>query len=221
MLNFLSAMADSSATMSDEATVIVVLIIYALFFGFFFGLLFLFWIFKAIALFKMSKKLNLSIPWISFVPYCLPFAYGRIADMYNKNHFKKPIKYSTLLIILQFVPSIVLFILYFFIFAVIFAATALMNVPGMEVLAVILILLVYLIFFVTVLTLGFLVNFFKYLACWNVFAIFGGEKNVLLFILSITVGIEPFVLFALRNKEPQNLKEEYIVSEAVEALEEN
>ncbi len=216
MFNFLSAMADSSATMSDEATVIVVLIIYALFFGFLFGLLFLFWIFKAIALFKMSKKLNLSAPWISFVPYCLPFAYGRIAEMYNKNHFKKPIKYSILLLILQFVPSIVVFILYFFLFAVIFAATALMNVPGMEVLAVILILLFYLIFFVTVLTLGFLVNFFNCLACWNVFAIFGGEKNVLLFILSITVGIEPFVLFALRNKEPQNLKEEFIVSEIVE-----
>ena len=216
MLNFLSAMADSSATMSDEATAIVILIIYALFFGFLFGLLFLFWIFKAIAVFKMSKKLNLSAPWISFVPYCLPFAYGRIAELYNKNHFKKPIKYSILLLILQFVPSIAVFILYFFLFAIVFAAAALMSIPGMEVIAVILILLFYLIFFVTVLTLGFLVNFFNYLACWNVFAIFGGEKNVFLFILSITIGIEPFVLFALRNKQPQNLREEFLVPEIVE-----
>ena len=61
----------------------------------------------------------------------------------------------------------------------------------------------------------FVVNFFNYLACWNVFAIFGGEKNVLYFILSITLGIEPFILFALRNKEPQNLKEE------IELVEEN
>ena len=181
----------------------------------------MYWLFKAIAIFKMSKKLNLSIPWLSFVPYCLPFAYGRIAEMYNKNHFKKPVKYSILLLILQFVPGILIFPLYLFLFAIVFVAMALMSIPGMEVIALILILLLYFIFFAVMMAIAFVVNLFTYLACWNVFAIFGGEKSVLLFIVSITIGIEPFVLFALRNKEPQNLKEEFIVSEAVEALEEN
>ena len=95
-----------------------------------------------------------------------------------------------------------------------------MNIPGMEVIAIILILLFYFIFFTVIMAMGFLVNFFNYLACWNVLGIFGGEKNVLLFIASITIGIEPFVLFALRNKEPQNLKEEFI-QQTVEVVEEN
>ncbi|MBQ2266018.1 MAG: hypothetical protein II342_01325, partial [Clostridia bacterium] len=124
--------------------------------------------------------------------------------------------YSILLLILQFVPGILVFILYFFLFAIVFAAAALMSIPGMEVIALILILLFYFIFFAVMMAIAFVVNLFTYLACWNVFAIFGGEKNVLLFIASITIGIEPFVLFALRNKEPQNLREEFVVPEIVE-----
>ena len=216
MLNLLTTMAETAPSMSEDVSFLILLVVYVVVFGGLFAVLFVFWLFKAIAIFKMSKKLNINMPWLSFVPYCLPFAYGRIAEMYNKDHFKKPIKYSILLLILQFVPGILIFPLYFFLFAIVFAAAALMSIPGMEVLAVILILLFYFIFFAVMMAIAFVVNLFTYLACWNVFAIFGGEKNVLLFIASITIGIEPFVLFALRNKEPQNLREEFVVPEIVE-----
>ena len=216
MLNLLTTMAETAPSMSEDVSFLILLVVYGVVFGGLFAVLFVFWLFKAIAIFKMSKKLNINMPWLSFVPYCLPFAYGRIAEMYNKDHFKKPIKYSILLLILQFVPGILVFILYFFLFAIVFAAAALMSIPGMEVIALILILLFYFIFFAVMMAIAFVVNLFTYLACWNVFAIFGGEKNVLLFIASITIGIEPFVLFALRNKEPQNLREEFVVPEIVE-----
>ena len=216
MLNLLTTMAETAPSMSEDVSFLILLVVYVVVFGGLFAVLFVFWLFKAIAIFKMSKKLNINMPWLSFVPYCLPFAYGRIAEMYNKDHFKKPIKYSILLLILQFVPGILVFILYFFLFAIVFAAAALMSIPGMEVIALILILLFYFIFFAVMMAIAFVVNLFTYLACWNVFAIFGGEKNVLLFIASITIGIEPFVLFALRNKEPQNLREEFVVPEIVE-----
>ena len=216
MLNLLTTMAETAPSMSEDVSFLILLVVYGVVFGGLFAVLFVYWLFKSIAIFKMSKKLNLNMPWLSFVPYCLPFAYGRIAEMYNKNHFKKPIKYSILLLILQFVPGILVFILYFFLFAIVFAAAALMSIPGMEVIALILILLFYFIFFAVMMAIAFVVNLFTYLACWNVFAIFGGEKNVLLFIASITIGIEPFVLFALRNKEPQNLREEFVVPEIVE-----
>ena len=216
MLNLLTTMAETAPSMSEDVSFLILLVVYGVVFGGLFAVLFVYWLFKAIAIFKMSKKLNLNMPWLSFVPYCLPFAYGRIAEMYNKNHFKKPIKYSILLLILQFVPGILIFPLYFFLFAIVFAAAALMSIPGMEVIALILILLFYFIFFAVMMAIAFVVNLFTYLACWNVFAIFGGEKNVLLFIASITIGIEPFVLFALRNKEPQNLREEFVVPEIVE-----
>ena len=216
MLNLLTTMAETTPSMPEDVSFLILLVVYVVVFGGLFAVLFVYWLFKAIAIFKMSKKLNLNMPWISFVPYCLPFAYGRIAEMYNKNHFKKPIKYSILLLILQFLPGILIFPLYLFLFAIVFAAAALINIPGMEVIAVILILLFYFIFFAVMMAIAFVVNLFTYLACWNVFAIFGGEKNVLLFIASITIGIEPFVLFALRNKEPQNLREEFVVPEIVE-----
>ena len=216
MLNLLTTMAETVPSMSEDVSFLILLVVYCVVFGGLFAVLFVYWLFKSIAIFKMSKKLNLNMPWLSFVPYCLPFAYGRIAEMYNKNHFKKPVKYSILLLILQFVPGILVFILYFFLFAIVFAAAALMSIPGMEVIAVILILLFYFIFFAVMMAIAFVVNLFTYLACWNVLSIFGGEKNVLLFIASVTIGIEPFVLFALRNKEPQNLREEFVVPEIVE-----
>ena len=216
MLNLLTTMAETAPSMSEDVSFLILLVVYVVVFGGLFAVLFVFWLFKAIAIFKMSKKLNINMPWLSFVPYCLPFAYGRIAEMYNEDAFKKPIQYSISLLILQFVPGILVFILYFFLFAIVFAAAALMSIPGMEVIALILILLFYFIFFAVMMAIAFVVNLFTYLACWNVFAIFGGEKNVLLFIASITIGIEPFVLFALRNKEPQNLREEFVVPEIVE-----
>ena len=216
MLNLLTTMAETVPSMSEDVSVLIFLVVYGVVFGVLFAVLFVYWLFKAIAIFKMSKKLNLNMPWLSFVPYCLPFAYGRIAEMYNKNHFKKPVKYSIILLILQFLPGIVIFPLYLFLFAIVFVSAALFNIPGMGVIALILILLFYFIFFAVMMAIAFVVNLFTYLACWNVFAIFGGEKSVLLFILSMTIGIEPFVLFALRNKEPQNLREEFVAPEIVE-----
>ncbi len=221
MLNFLSTMPEALLRPSVEDMMpIFILVFYLTFFVVFFGFIFVLWIFKAIAVFKLSKKLNLQIPWIGFIPYALPFAYGRIAEMYNKNHFKKPIKFSILLLILQFVPSVLIGFFYIFFFAFMLIATSLMAVPSMQLVGILLFLIFYLLFFMLLMTITFVVNFFNYLACWNVFAIFAGEKNILYFILSLTLGIEPFLLFALRNKEPQNLKEEFI-PQAIEVVEED
>lgn len=211
MLNILSAM-PSDVTMSDDMAMIFAIVIYIAIFGGMFGFLFLLWLFKAISVFKMSKKLNLNMPWIGFVPYCLPFAYGRIAEMYNKNHFKKPVKFSILLLILQFVPGIAITAFYI-VFIGIGVIAALLN---SEVILIIAFLICYFVMFFILMAAIFVVNLFTYLACWNVFAIFGGEKNVLYFIISVTLGIEPFLLFTLRNKEPQNLREEFVVPEVVE-----
>lgn len=219
MFNILSAM-PSEVTMSDDMAMIFAIVLYIAIFGGMFAFLFLLWLFKAISVFKMSKKLNLNIPWIGFVPYCLPFAYGRIAEMYNKNHFKKTIKFSILLLILQFVPGVVFGAFYAVLILVSFASIAIYAAIGIEMLAIIPIIIVYFIMFFIMMASTFVVNFFNYLACWNVFAIFGGEKNVLYFILSMTLGIEPFILFTLRNKEPQNLKEE-IIPEPTEVIIEN
>lgn len=201
---------------TDEIMPFFVLILYIVIFGTMLSFLFICWIFKAIAVFKMSKKLNLNIPWIGFIPYCLPFAYGRIAEQYNKNHFKKPIKFSILLLILQFVPSVLMIGFYIVFFAVGIIA-ALLN---LQILVIVFMLILYFAMLFVFIASTFAVNLFTYLACWNIFAIFGGEKNVLYFIFSLTLGIEPFLLFALRNKEPQNLKEE-ITPEILEVSEEN
>ncbi len=218
MFNFLSTMPDAVLRPSmDEIMPIFVIVLYVVIFGALFGYLFVLWLFKAISVFKLSKKLNLAMPWIGFIPYCLPFAYGRLAEQYNKNHFKKPIKFSILLLILKFVPGIIITAFYVLFFTVVIVAALLES----EVILLISVLVWYFIMLLVTMASTFVINFFNYLACWNVLGIFGGEKNVLLFILSITIGIEPFVLFALRNKEPQNLKEEFIIPEFAEVVEEN
>ncbi len=213
MLNILSVMPDAALRPSmDEIMPIFVIILYVVIFGAMFGYLFILWLFKAISVFKMSKKLNLNMPWISFIPYCLPFAYGRLAEQYNGKVLKKPIKFSILLLILQFVPGVVITVFYALFFTVAIVAALLES----EVMLLISVLIWYFAMLLVMLASTFIVNLFNYLACWNIFGIFGGDRNVLYFILSLTLGIEPFLLFALRNKEPQNLKEEMVIPEVVE-----
>ena len=217
MLNILSTMPKYLIRPSvDEIMPFFVIILYIVIFGAMFGYLFILWLFKAISVFKMSKKLNLNMPWIGFVPYCLPFAYGRLAEQYNGKVLKKPVKFSILLLILQFVPGVVITAFYIAFFAVALIAALLES----EVLLLISVLIWYFVMLIVMLASTFVVNFFNYLACWNVFGIFAGDRNVLYFILSLTLGIEPFLLFALRNKEPQNLKEE-ILPEPTVAIVEN
>jgi len=189
-----------------------VIILYVAIFGTMFAFLFVVWLFKAISVFKMSKKLNLQMPWIGFIPYALPFAYGRLAEQYNGKILKKPIKFSILLLVLQFVPGLLITVFYVLFFVVIIFVALIES----EIFLFISVLVWYFAMLIIMFASTFAINFFNYLACWNVFAIFGGEKNILYFILSVTLGIEPFLLFALRNKEPQNLKEEFVVPEIVE-----
>ncbi|MBO5359111.1 MAG: hypothetical protein J6A78_07315 [Clostridia bacterium] len=191
-----------------------VIILYVAIFGTMFAFLFVVWLFKAISVFKMSKKLNLQMPWIGFIPYALPFAYGRLAEQYNGKILKKPIKFSILLLVLQFVPGLLITVFYVLFFVVIIFVALIES----EILLFVSVLVWYFAMLIIMFASTFAINFFNYLACWNVFAIFGGEKNILYFILSVTLGIEPFLLFALRNKEPQNLKEEFI-PQAVEDVE--
>lgn len=207
MLNILSTMPEYLIRPSvDEIMPFFVIILYIVIFGAMFGYLFILWLFKAISVFKLSKKLNLNMPWIGFVPYCLPFAYGRLAEQYNGKVLKKPIKFSILLLILQFVPGVVITVFYITFFVVALIAALMES----EILLLISVLIWYFIMLLVTMASTFVVNFFNYLASWNIFGIFGGEKNVLYFILSMTLGIEPFILFTLRNKEPQNLKEEIL-----------
>ena len=157
MLNFLSTMPEALLRPSVEDMMpIFILVIYLTFFAVFFGFIFVLWIFKAIAVFKLSKKLNLQIPWIGFIPYALPFAYGRIAEMYNKNHFKKPIKFSILLLILQFVPSVLIGFFYIFFFAFMLIATSLMAVPSMQLVGILLFLIFYFLLSVLLILLPYL-----------------------------------------------------------------
>ena len=200
---------------TDEIMPFFVIILYIVIFGAMFGYLFILWLFKAISVFKLSKKLNLNMPWIGFVPYCLPFAYGRLAEQYDGKVLKKPVKFSILLLILQFVPGVVITAFYITFFVVALIAALMES----EILLLISVLIWYFIMLLVTMASTFVVNFFNYLASWNIFGIFGGEKNVLYFILSMTLGIEPFILFTLRNKQPQNLKEEFVIVPAIEEAE--
>ena len=213
MLNILSALPEAMLRPSfDDVMPVFMIVLYIAIFGAMLLYLLVLWLFRSISVYKLSKKLNLNMPWIGFIPYCLPFAYGRIAEKYNKNIFKKPIKFSILLLVLQFVPDIAM-IIFFTLFIVLGVISALLE---SEALMIITFIVIYFVMFGVLMISTVLLNLFNILACWNVFGIFGGEKHILLFILSITLGIEPFVLFAVRNNEPQNLREEFVIPKVVE-----
>ena len=220
MFNFLNAMGstlpDATYTSSDSMTFLAFLAVYFLIFGLIYGFLLVYFVLKAFAVFKMSKTLNLPIPWLGFIPYVLPFAYGRIAEQYNKNIFKKPIKFSVVLTVLQFAPSIALTVIFPFYFLILFLGIILTAVLGNLILGFIFIVLAYLFFLSAMFAVTIFVNLFNCLACWNVLCIFAGEKHVLYFILTLALGIEPIMLFILRNKQPQNLKKTEVAEVVVE-----
>ena len=60
MLNLLTTLAETTHSMPKDVSFLILLVVYVVVFGGLFAVLFVYWLFKAIAIFKMSIKLNLN-----------------------------------------------------------------------------------------------------------------------------------------------------------------
>lgn len=148
-------------------------------------------IFQGIGIMKMHEKLGLKGGWLAFVPILNSFAMGRVAEQYIKENGKKSAKFSIILLICQIVS-------FFFAFAmgvILGIGTAFLPPSIYAIINLVFTLLAY--------GLSFIASVIAYIALWRVFSIFSNKNATLYLILSIFVSVvQPFLIFAIRNKEP-------------------
>ncbi len=171
------------------------------------------YILQGIGLFKMSKALGLSSPWISFIPFANMFALGRIAQKYVKRDGKPSAKFSVWLLVLYivyFILAIVLIaLLFMFIFSIIgYATDAIVDESALTAEMFSGLIPIVICYFITfAITITYQVIY--YIALWRVFAIFSNKNATLFLVLSIIFNILPSIfIIAISSGEPKLTYEE-------------
>ena len=179
-------MAVLSAVMAIYLVVYLILIAYAI----------VSYIFSSLALMTMLKKVGHKAPALAWVPYASSYVYGELAEKYDDKKPKQNIKAPLLTFnILTSVATTMVFVLEI---PLLFARRA----SDVAVIGVFLALIIIaLIVFSIIYTVKFI------FATWRILRIFAPSASIGLLMLCIFVsGAQPFVLFAIKNKEPQNLR---------------
>ena len=151
------------------------------------------WVLQSIGLYKMSKTLGLSNPWLVWLPVCNQYAMGRLAECSNLYYGKAKGNlrvWLPLFSVLLFLPYIGIIV-----FAVI------MGLNGMEenfsmIAGVLLFALTILILAVTVVVL-------QYVTLYKIYKLFDPNNAALYTVLSVLFNVSTsIILFILRNRLP-------------------
>ncbi len=169
------------------------------------------YIFSGIGIMKMHEKLGLKGGWLAFVPVLNSYAMGKVAEQYIKENGKKSAKFSIFLIIGQIISTI--FVI--FMTTILTLGAAFLPASIYTILNAVLTIAAY--------GLSFILSIISYVALWRIYAIFSNKNATLYLILSIFVSfVQPFLIFAIRNREPLCVEmkvEEPIAEEITEVVE--
>ncbi len=146
----------------------------------------------SIGIFKMGKSLEVTKPWLAFIPLANNYALGKIAERYIKKDGTKSAKFSKILLMLM-----LLYFAAFIVMYVVFFIVALSKASSDALLLCI--ILFYLAFWAALVV--YLVVY--YVALWRVFAIFSNGNATLFLILSLFISLAcPILIFVIRNNRP-------------------
>lgn len=180
---------ESTATFGALGGVFLIVIFAFLFVALAFAVISL--IFQGIGIMKMHEKLGLKGGWLAFVPILNSYAMGKVAEQYIKENGKKSAKFSIILLICQIVS-----LFFAFVMGIILGI-------GSAFLPASIYAIINLVFTLLSYGLSFIASIIAYIALWRVFAIFSNKNATLYLILSIFISVvQPFLIFAIRNKEP-------------------
>ena len=149
----------------------------------------------------MLRSVGYEKPWLSWVPIANVKALGDLADFYDngnpkKNFGKKLLRFTIAELCLAFS-----FLFLGLLLSIIFTGTGALRDLGF----LIPIILVPLYIAIFAILIPYLVTYYK--ALWAIYRIFCPKLSVLFLLLSIFVSSsEIFIIFALRNRAPQNLR---------------
>lgn len=172
------------------------------------------YVFEALGLMAMLKKCNVKNAHFAWIPFLRIFALGKLSEQYDNG--KPPKKSGLMLSILYafymgiFLVGYIVILISLMSFVLKVAASVDVNPEAFEysILKYMFDLMLWvIIWYLAVLALAIVYTVFFYIALYRVFEIFYPKGSGWLIVLCIFINIAiPFVLFALRNKEPQNLR---------------
>ena len=166
------------------------------------------YILGAFAIFKLSKKVELKAPFISFIPFLQSFALGRLAEKYIKKDGSKSAKFSVILFIFNILQTILLII---FIFSTLYSIfnvivnieNAIANDTKVTIDMFSSFIFVIALFFVLLVCVICYKIFFA-IAIWRVYAIFDYKRAIVYTIISVLFSsISSIFLFVIRNNNPE------------------
>ncbi len=164
-------------------------------------------ILKAFSLYEMSKSLGIKNAFLSFVPIVSVFAFGKVAEKYEKKDGSKSAKFGTLLLIFNILQYILLIV---FIVLVIIAAFEIYDFAEVAVLedstmelsmfaSVVPVIICYFALF----AISVAVTVLQYVAFWRICGIFDNNNATLFTILSVVFSfLMPIFLFVIRKNKP-------------------
>lgn len=164
-------------------------------------------ILRAIGLFKMSKALGLSAPWLGFIPVLSVFSTGRIAQKYVKRDGSYSAKFSVWLLLLYILLLVLLIALVVFVvLAVIsiigYAGEAIAADTAMDIemfKAVIPVIILY--FILMAIAIAYSVVY--YIAVWRVYSIFSTNATLFLVLGIFFNFLEPIFMLIVSKNSPK------------------
>lgn len=163
---------------------------------------------KALAIFKMSKSLNLKNGWISFVPFLSIVEFGRVAQKYVRKNGAASAKFSVVLPIIYLLQTVLIGVFFSVLGKSLYKivnSVAQVMVEETELTKDVFSSFVYvIILFFAIFGVAIAYKISYYVALWRIYAIFN-EKNAALFtVLGIFLGLlNPIFLFVIRNRKPK------------------
>lgn len=217
-------MMDISALFESSIAVFSgVILVYAVIFGISAIIGIGLFVLQGIGLFNVSKKLNLSNPWICFIPIVSVFSLGRIAQHYVKNDGRKSAKLSILLLCFAILSYLLLFAFFAVLIVGIIAFLRVVNNnivdDTMLTTEIFSVLIPSVVLYLLALVAAVTYNVLYYIALWRTFAVLNYANATLYLVLSIFFSfLSPIFIFVLRNKEPKLTYAERMGFEPIEAV---
>lgn len=174
-----------------------------------FGMALVLYLLKAFAVYEMSKSAQLSRPWLAFIPIVNEYAFGRLAERYQKRDGTRSMRFGIVLPVLGVLTQVMAYTAIAMLIVVCFK-TILSNIIIDEQLTeeMLLTLISDILPAIGILILAGIIatvyTVFYFIAYWRVTSIYDFANATLYTVLSIFFSfLMPIFLFIIRKREPK------------------
>ena len=166
-----------------------------------------FYLLRAVGVWKMAKTAEISSPWVAFIPVVNSFTLGKIAEKYRKRDGTKSAKFGVALLALNIITLVIGILLTVFtvnsVIEILKNAEYAVEADIDMTIDMFSSLIPVIILYVLIMAAAFAYMIVYYVALWRVFSSFDYRNATLFTVLSVFFSfLGPIFLFILRNRQP-------------------